>query len=285
MAFSFLQLLMDTSFILIEPVVNQTLGTSVGAPGAVTITPPSMTGIYAGALLVVGGSQEIITVTSTTATTFLATFANTHASTDSLQGATFPSGQPNHALFSQSEVLGYAADAQNNFLLAVQHIYAVTTQTITSGVRIYDTAADCIRMERVQIGGTALENVSTRDLDMNDPNWQQGSGGDPHQWYSDEVGNLKWGVAPVPTLQSTAERWYAQRGSTSPLLTDNLLVHDIFVPYIRAGVLFKCWNKDGESRDPLRAQWAKKKFDLGIMLGSKLMSGTEAALKSSNDSQ
>lgn len=62
-----------------EPTNTTTLGTAVAAPGAVECTPGSMAGIYDGAWLRIdagGAAQEDLVVTSVTATTFTATFAN-----------------------------------------------------------------------------------------------------------------------------------------------------------------------------------------------------------------
>lgn len=60
--------------------VNTTIAAGVGAPGAQTVTPVSMAGIYVGQDLWIGsaGTGEIVNVTSVTSTTFNATFANTH---------------------------------------------------------------------------------------------------------------------------------------------------------------------------------------------------------------
>lgn len=54
---------------------------TVGSAGAATITPTSMLGIHVGDTLQVdsGGSQELVVVTAVAATTFTATFANTHS--------------------------------------------------------------------------------------------------------------------------------------------------------------------------------------------------------------
>lgn len=60
-----------------------TLGTAIAA-GARAVTPGSMAGIYPGRRLAIGGTAEEVIVTSTTATTFTATFANAHGATDSV---------------------------------------------------------------------------------------------------------------------------------------------------------------------------------------------------------
>ena len=67
-----------------------TLGTAVPAPGVYTITPPTMFGIYNGLYMLVGiqgTNLETVTVSNVTATTFQATFQNTHTANDPLYPA------------------------------------------------------------------------------------------------------------------------------------------------------------------------------------------------------
>jgi hypothetical protein len=85
--------------------VNTSTSTAVASAGVATITPSSMTNIVVGASLVVdsGASQETVVVTATTATTFTATFANTHSSTWNIVSAplasvTYASGTNESAL-------------------------------------------------------------------------------------------------------------------------------------------------------------------------------------------
>lgn len=68
----------------ITAIVNTTLGTDIAA-GTRTVTPASMSGIYPGWALRIGGSNpETIMVTATTSTTFTAVFVNAHSSTDAV---------------------------------------------------------------------------------------------------------------------------------------------------------------------------------------------------------
>lgn len=85
--------------------INTTTTTAVGAAGAATITPGSMANISVGTLLLVdaGGSQETVTVSAVTSTTFTATFANTHSGTwaivsPPLVSVTYASGTNDTAL-------------------------------------------------------------------------------------------------------------------------------------------------------------------------------------------
>jgi hypothetical protein len=143
-------LLVQASFMLLEPRVNTTLGTAV-SPGSATVTPGSMLGIYAGALLIVGSgsTQEVITVSSTTGTQFTATFAKSHAVSDALFGATFPTGQPNMFLFTQAEMLGYLLEGQQDFLLKVRLLYAITQTGYAQSTMFYTQPSRAIRLERI----------------------------------------------------------------------------------------------------------------------------------------
>jgi len=69
----------------LQVIVSTTLGTVITA-GERTVTPASMVGINSGAALRIGGTTEDIIVTSTTTTTFTATFAQNHGASDSVTG-------------------------------------------------------------------------------------------------------------------------------------------------------------------------------------------------------
>jgi hypothetical protein len=152
------QILEDVSLALIETLVNTTLGTSVTLLGQTVVTPPSMVGIYSGAYLLVdtGTDQEQITVSAVTATTFTAYFTLPHDASAPLVGATFPSGQTDHPLFTQNEILGYLADVQNDFLLKTRCIFGVTgtfsepaNLALVAQQRFYAQPPMAIRVERV----------------------------------------------------------------------------------------------------------------------------------------
>ena len=66
---------------------STTLGSTFAAGGVQTVTPGSMAGIYPGMILrITGTNPETINVTSTTPTTFTATFASAHNATDTING-------------------------------------------------------------------------------------------------------------------------------------------------------------------------------------------------------
>jgi len=72
--------------------ISSTTATATIASGSRTVTPSSMTNIAAGTVLVVdlGTSQEAVTVTSVTGSTFTATFAGSHSGTWAIKGCNNP---------------------------------------------------------------------------------------------------------------------------------------------------------------------------------------------------
>lgn len=272
-------ILETVSSVLFEPVVATTLGTSIAA-GARTVTPGSMSWIYVGAKLIIGGATEIVVVTATSATTFDAVFASAHLAADTVKGATFPKGQPTHALFSIDEMLGYFADVQNAFLVAVRPVYdtSVVAFAMASG-RVYDQPDLALRIERIAIAGQTLKNVSSVELDLQDPTWRsQTEPNTPTAWHQDEVNTGRFGFKPAPQVGGNADVWHSVRGPSSVVLTDTLVVPEIFAHILKYGILARCYSKDGEQRDPQRADYADKRFQFGIMLADKFMEGINAKL-------
>jgi hypothetical protein len=283
--------LQGVSFSLVEPFVSFTTG--VISAGVHTITPPSMTGIYVGAQLVVGNqapgssNQEVITVTAITATTFTATFVFNHISDAFFFGATFPSGQPDHPLFTQAEMLQYLVDAQKDFLLRTGCVVSVSptsgpgTISTAPGVRYYTQPSQAIRVERISISGKELRDTSQRSLDLFDPNWaadvQQGN--TLSKWFQDESNTAMVGLYPMPQVGMPIEFWYTDRGPDSLVMISLLTVPDIFWQSLKYRVLFRAFSKDGEQRDPRRARVCDEWYKLNAYMAQKFMKGVEAAME------
>lgn len=278
--------LLDVSYSLVEDVVNtQVNPQSAFAAGTQTVTPGSMLAIYPGAQLVcgTGANVEVITVTSIGPTTFTAVFANAHAATDPLVGATFPSGQTdNIPLWTQAEMLRYLSGAQNAFLLAVEPIYATAQQAMTANKFIYPAPTDAIRMERVSIVDTTttpptayeLWDESENSLDWQNAMWMTDTTQQtPQYWFQDKTGVQNFAVAPPPQVGCTATIFYSQRGSTSLGLLSPYLVPDVMVFALKWRVLALALSKDGENRDLDRARFAQQWFELACVVSKKFLSG------------
>jgi hypothetical protein len=156
----------EMSFHLVEPVVNQTLADPIG-PGAgltITLEPdsplPATYYLYEGALIVVGwhaDDAEVVEVTAVTGDdTFTGNLVNAHEAGESVFGATFPTQQPTDPVFTQAEIQGYIAQAQNEFLTKVPLIFELfPNQLVLLGQSFQTVPGKAIEMERV-----ALTNAS-----------------------------------------------------------------------------------------------------------------------------
>lgn len=293
--FVFNDVLSDVARVLISPVVSTTLGTAV-TPGSQTVTPGSMAGIYVGALLIVGAgaTQEIVTVTAASTTTFTAVFLNSHASTDAVFGATFPEGQPLMPLYTQPEVLSYAVESQKDFLLRTRVLVSVGKPTNPTGVevdivpgsRFVAQPEQAIRVERVALDGMDLLNTSQAALDaMQDyiagTSWPGDTEQFPKQWFQDSVDTEMIGLWPIPNQNGMLECWFGDRGPDSVTLTTPLSVPDIFMAALKYRTLQKCFEKAGEMRDAKRATVCELHYKLYVFLGEKFYKGVEAALRES----
>lgn len=276
----------DVSRVLVEHVVNTSSAAPI-ASGSQVVTPGSMDGIYVGAKLLVGsgGTREQVTVTAITATTFTATFVNSHAAAAPIVGATFPSGRASlsgggvegHPLFTQDEMIAYLADVQDDYLLKVRPVYERITAAVSTGIRFYTHGTNVIRLERISIAGRPLLNVSVSDLDMIEHAWPATTTpGVPTHWFQDKLETAKYGYFPLPQVNETAALSYSVRSNVTLALNTALLVPDIFSHYVKYGVLAMAFGKDGEQRDPMRAEYCSRRFDFGVMLGQKFMEGVQA---------
>lgn len=271
-------ILEDVAFHLIEPVVDTTVALAISS-GSQVVTPDSVKGIYVGAKLLIaraGVNEEVATVTAVTATTFTAIFANSHTAGVAVNGATFPSGQTDHPLFTQAEMLAYLEDVQNDFLLKIQPVYNTADVTIIGTTRDYAQPAATIRMERISIAGKQLFNTTQSDLDLNDPNWPSVTSPPvPTDWYQDMIETAKFGVFPLPQVGETAEVWFSEKETATLDLDTTLLVPDVFTHYLKYGTLERAWSKDGEQRDPQRAEYCNRRYRLGLFVAKKFMEGSK----------
>lgn len=280
-------ILSDVAYSLISQPTFTQIGVSI-TPGVRTVPPLSMAGIYLGAQLVVGSgaSLEVVTVTAVTTTTFTATFLNSHTAVDPVIGPTFPEGQPDHVLFTQNEMLQYLVDAQKDFLLKTRLIYSIETPTLLPG-QYYNAPSRAIRIERIAVpepgalpnSGKALLNDSQSGLDLMTPLWSANQNpSQPKTWFQDQIDTAKFGFYPPYQAGGAAEIWYSDRGPDSLTMMSTLTVPDAFCYALRYSVLQRAWTKDGEQRSPERAMYARKRYDMCVVLATRFMLGVEAAL-------
>ena len=153
-----LSLMYEISFALVEDYVYTTLTSAVTSIGAATVSVASpgfpRSALYVGAQLLIdtGINQEIVTITAVNigASSFTAVFTLTHTVGAQVQGATFPvQASSGDFFYSQSEILGYIARAQNQFLADVPCIFSLNTQFVQFGQIYQQLVCNAIEINRI----------------------------------------------------------------------------------------------------------------------------------------
>ncbi|MDA4131921.1 MAG: hypothetical protein OK454_02170, partial [Thaumarchaeota archaeon] len=163
---------------LVEPFVLQTLASPMtpASPATIILSPSSSTTfapsplpatsyLYPGAKVVVGwhaASAEVVTVISVLdQVTFTASLVNAHAAGEQVFGATFSTQTPTDPIFTQQEILGYIAQAQNEFLTKAPLIFQfLPNQQLITGQVYQSMPNSVIELERVAIQTIAPDTIT-----------------------------------------------------------------------------------------------------------------------------
>ncbi len=282
--------LTEMSFHLVEPVVNTTIvsivsegygsggygsggyGGSPDGPGAMIVTVGSTTAMYPGAMIIVGlglPDEEVVTIISVSGNTFTAVLVNSHNPGETIVGATFPVEETFDPFFTQSEMLNYVADAQNDYLVRVPLIYNVVGQNFSPRQKLQAMPSDTIQIERIALNGFALYEQGQTSLDLINYNWPQFPAGNPRSWHEDRTGFMTYGLDNVPGNTFSVEVLYAQSAPGTLTLNGTFLLPDPFVTYIKYGALASVFTKDGEQNDPERARYCQQRFETGVKIGKQ----------------
>lgn len=160
--------LMEISFHLIEAVVFTTAsqfaqggysdgGYSEGGysdPVGSLLYVASQDAMYVGAQIVVGwglDTAEVVTIIEINddGTILTTSLVNSHDPGETILAPTFPTQQLTDPFFTQSEMLGYLARAQNEFLAFCPVYFELIQQGLVYGQIFQDTPDNCIQMVRV----------------------------------------------------------------------------------------------------------------------------------------
>jgi len=272
------EVLEDCSYILLQPIVSTMLVGAVAAAGVASVALGSADSIYIGAQLVVdvaGANEEVITVTNLAGSTITATFAYAHAAGVTVRAPTFPKGQITHPLFTQDELLGYLQDSQNEFLAAVEPVVYILPLTIGPAAFIYDQPANVIDVKRIEARGQGVDEESQSLLDMDNPQWMYDTPSDPpDHWFRDRMDVKKIGFHPAPANTVSVGIWASLSYPTALALNTILLVPEPFCHILKYEVLSHVFKKDGEQKDPMRAKYCSRMFQVGIIASLKFIIGT-----------
>lgn len=147
-------LMAEISFALVDTVYDQVIAALSGNTPA-TFQVASTVGLYIGALVVVGWqlpNAEVVSVLTVGETLFTANVLNGHVAGETIFGATFPCQQTTDPIFTQAEIQGYIAQAQNEFLTKVPLIFELFPNILVNqGDNFYTLPDTSIELERVAV--------------------------------------------------------------------------------------------------------------------------------------
>jgi hypothetical protein len=110
--------------------------------------------MYVGAQIVLGWgltTQEVVTILGITSSgyIFTTTPVNSHSAGETILAPTFPTQQPTDPHWTQPQLLGYLARANNEFLADCGCFYRTATQNLVFGEVFQNTPTNCIEINRV----------------------------------------------------------------------------------------------------------------------------------------
>lgn len=341
------RLLMQISLHLVSQVAYTTLSAAV-TPSLQLVTLAATANLIAGNQVVIDPglpTEEIVYLSTVTATQIQALFAQPHAAGAVLLGACFPEQANTDPFYTQQEVMGYISRAQNEFLSRVPCYFALfysqinfgqilqalpctpielirvafspTNVAIASLIRtanvvtvITQSPHNLVANEKFSIinaplglanssfngafkvsaiasptqftfaqhsiddssgaGGTVslwtrLKEVTQEMLTLTTPGWQGQYRSFPSAFYEDRTGLYTYGVDGRPSSNFPSEVLCSIRDTDSLALGDGFLVPDIMLHYVKYRALQFCWEKDGEARNPMLAQYCATRFERGVL--------------------
>jgi hypothetical protein len=261
-----------------------TLSQSISAGLNVAAPVGSTLNTYPGAQLVVdsGVNQEVITVLSVgvggspPAPAIYANFNLPHIASAMVVGATLPLQALTDPLITQSELTGYISRAQNQFLMDCPLYFQLTQQTVQYGQLYQSAPLNMIEMERVAVqlangNWSRLYEGTQEEWGMTNPQWRMQHVTQLTDWGEDRAGDYGWLVKGIPATSFLVEILCSIRDSDILALTDGFICPDVLLHIVKYKSLEYCWNKNGEIKNPLLANYCKLRYDRGVAAAKRWM--------------
>ena len=184
------------------------------------------------------------------------------------------------SMFSSQEIIDSMNRVQQAFLLDTGMI--VTRRTITGqvGKPRYDLPADSIRPRRLTWNDTSdsltrvLTQVDTWELDNGASNWPADRD-IPIAWTENTLPQQTVNIAKKPSNDGTIGLLYVALAATLTGLGINLTIPDDWTPYVLYGTLAELLSSDGQSYDPVRADYCTQRYSEGVELARIVLGGAD----------
>lgn len=183
------------------------------------------------------------------------------------------------SMFSSTEIVDSLNRIQQQFLLATGMHTVRTTFPGIVGQSQYALPTDSVRPRRLTWRDAsdnlirALTQVETWELDQGYSQWPSDAQ-IPIAWLEDDQPQQTVQLAATPVNGGTISLLYVQLATTLTGLGVALSVPDDWTPYILWGTLAELLSSDGPTFDPLRAQYATRRYEEGIELARLVLGGS-----------
>ena len=181
------------------------------------------------------------------------------------------------SMFTMQEIIDSFNRVQQKFLLETGMIVTRVSIPGVVGTSKYPTPADSIRPRRISwqdAGSTprVLTQVDTWELDNFEGNWGTDQGV-PEVWWENTLGQQQIAVALTPSNPGSIGLLYVALATTLTNAGVNFTVPDDWTPYIYWGTLNELLESDGQSFDPVRAQYTSQRYEEGVELARLVLGG------------
>ena len=175
-------------------------------------------------------------------------------------------------LWTRSEMYGYINYAIYSFLNDTGIIISDNTITASIGVRSYTRPDNSADIDRIGFDGKRVRRISLFDLASKNPSWRS-TNGIPQFYYEDAAEITEFDFDKLPTKAGTIRIFADLLPVEVDDLADVIEIPDCWEPYIRWEVISFALQKDGESQDLPRADWAHNKYLFGVSLAQRIVAG------------
>jgi len=182
-------------------------------------------------------------------------------------------------MFTVQQIFDSMNRVQQKFLLDTGIHCVRTTIGGVVGQGTYALPVDSTRPRRLtwtdstDLKTRALTQVDTWELDQGFPDWPSDQA-IPIVWWETTLPQQQVGLAKTPANNGTIGLLYVQLAATLAGTGVTLVVPDDWSPYILWGTLAELLSADGQSFDPLRAQYCRRRYEEGVELARLVLGGS-----------
>lgn len=182
-------------------------------------------------------------------------------------------------MFTSTEIVDSMNRVQQRFLLDTGMHTVRTTFAGLAGQSQYALPTDSTRPRRLtwtdaSDGLTrALTQVETWELDQGYQQWPSDAQ-IPIAWLEDDQPQQVVQLAATPVNPGVISLLYVQLATTLTGLGVALSIPDDWTPYVLWGTLAELLASDGPAFDPLRAQYASRRYEEGVELARIVLGGS-----------